>query len=184
MRYSKTTGGFYDAAIHGDNNPADAVEITATWHAELLQGQAAGQRIIPDADGSPILADPLPLTKDQLCAAIDAEADAARLAVVGDPLRMVEYERAAVEATAYRAAGYSGTVPAAVQSWADAKAWTPQQATDDILVAAAAFNGALYALRDIRLKGKEAVRTAADEAVAAPLAAAAIARIHTAIPGL
>ena len=28
MFYSKSTGGFYDAEIHGNNIPSDAVEIT------------------------------------------------------------------------------------------------------------------------------------------------------------
>lgn len=123
------------------------------------------------------------LTKDQLCEAIDAAADTARMKVVGDPIRVVEYERAASEATAYQASGYSGQVPQTVQSWAEAKGWTPKQATDDILAEAAAFNAALYGLRDIRLKAKEAVRKADDDFAARPLADAAIAQIHAAIFG-
>lgn len=112
-----------------------------------------------------------------LCAAIDHAADAARLLIVGDSVRVVEYQRAEAEATAYAAAGYTGTVPPTVQSWAEAKQWTAQAAADDILRASAAWNTALYALRDIRLKGKEAVKTAATAADAQAAAATAEAQI-------
>lgn len=60
MFYSKTTGGFYDTAIHGDNIPADAVEITAEQHAALLQGQSEGKQIVGDENGYPVLQDPPP----------------------------------------------------------------------------------------------------------------------------
>lgn len=57
MFYSKTTGGFYDTAIHGDNIPSDAVEITAEQHAALLEGQSQGQQIVGDESGHPVLTD-------------------------------------------------------------------------------------------------------------------------------
>lgn len=60
MFYSKTTGGFYSSEIHGDNIPADAVEITKAEHTALLAGQAEGKRIVPDADGVPVLQEPPP----------------------------------------------------------------------------------------------------------------------------
>lgn len=63
--YSTTTGGFYDTAIHGDNIPDDAVEITADEHADLLAGQAAGQCITADDDGYPVLVDPDDLLTDE-----------------------------------------------------------------------------------------------------------------------
>ena len=56
MLYSKSTGGFYDRSIHGDNIPADATD-EATWafsHAQLLQGQSEGKIISADAAGNPI----------------------------------------------------------------------------------------------------------------------------------
>lgn len=66
--YSATTGGFYDREIHGDNIPADAVEITAEEHVTLLNGQSSGKRIVADENGFPVLAappaipfDPVPL---------------------------------------------------------------------------------------------------------------------------
>lgn len=57
MLYSKSTSGFYDRFINGDNIPADAVDITATEYAALLEGQASGKRIIADAAGRPVLTD-------------------------------------------------------------------------------------------------------------------------------
>lgn len=41
--------------------PADAVEITAERHDELLSGQAAGQQIVPGEDGAPVLISPIPV---------------------------------------------------------------------------------------------------------------------------
>lgn len=73
MFYSKQTGGFYDTAIHGDNIPADAVEITAEEHAALLTGQSQGKLIQADEDGSPILIDPPPPTSEQIIATYTAE---------------------------------------------------------------------------------------------------------------
>jgi hypothetical protein len=58
--FSAQTGGFYDLGIHGNNMPADAVEITDTLHTELLYGQSNGKVIAPDKDGMPILQDPPP----------------------------------------------------------------------------------------------------------------------------
>lgn len=116
---------------------------------------------------------------ERACASIDAEADASRLAIAGDPLRMIEYERAAIEARAYKDAGYSGAVPPAVVSWAEAKGWSGKDAADNILAEAAAWNQALYTLRDMRLKGKEAVRVAGDEEAATLAAEAAIAQIRS-----
>lgn len=116
-------------------------------------------------------------TIDELCKQIDDKADAARLQIAGDPLRVVEYQRAETEAKAFAAAGYTGTVPPTVTSWAKAKGWTAQAAADDILRASAAWNAALYAFRDIRLKGKEAVKAAIDPAAAQSAADAAITKI-------
>lgn len=98
--------------------------------------------------------------KESMCNRIDAAADAARMMIAGDALRVVEYQRTEAEAKAFKDAGYTGTVPATVQTWAEAKGWTATQATDDILTVAAAWNQALYTLRDIRLKRKELVRAA------------------------
>ena len=190
MFYSQSTKGFYSADIHGDAIPFDAVEITVEQHAQLMADQSAGATIQADANGYPVAVFPPPPTLDQtktaLCTRVDSEADAARLKIAGDPLRVVEYERAAAEAQAFKDSGYTGTIPPSVLSWAEAKAWTAQAAADDILTVSALWNQALYALRDIRLKGKEAIRAGADEAAANTAADAAsgqIAAVLAAIGG-
>ena len=75
MFYSKTTGGFYDRAIHGDKIAADAVEITSDEHAALLTAQSIGKRIEADANGYPVAVDPPPPTDAELATAIRAERD-------------------------------------------------------------------------------------------------------------
>ena len=72
MFYAKSTNGFYDKAIHGDNIPVDAVEITAEQHAALLEGQSQGKRIVADATGRPFLTDRPPPTAQELRAAFEA----------------------------------------------------------------------------------------------------------------
>lgn len=54
--YSKTTRGFYLSEVHGDNRPADCVEITEARYKDLLEGQRQGRMIVPGADGSPTTA--------------------------------------------------------------------------------------------------------------------------------
>lgn len=95
---------------------------------------------------------------------VDAFADAARLAVVGDAARIKEYEDAQLGAEQYRDAGYTGPVPPAVASWAYAKRreeWTAQQAAEDILAASARWYAALRGIRAMRLDAKETIRAAA-----------------------
>ena len=61
---SKSTRGFYAPEIHGENMPADAVEITDEYHAELIDGQSAG-KIIDWSGDVPVLVDiPLPSNEE------------------------------------------------------------------------------------------------------------------------
>jgi hypothetical protein len=60
LYFSKTTGGFYDPSVHGDNIPADKVEIAEAYWQQLLDGQSQGQLIVADAHGHPQLEDPPP----------------------------------------------------------------------------------------------------------------------------
>lgn len=76
MFASKTTRGFYDAAIHGDNMPADVVEVTVEEHAELLEGQTQGKVINWDNDGYPFLANPPAPTSEQIQKQINSQARA------------------------------------------------------------------------------------------------------------
>jgi hypothetical protein len=73
MFYSKSTGGFYDSSIHGENIPADAVEISDDEHQAILEGQSAGLRIVAGEDGRPALVAPPPPTAKQVEDAISAE---------------------------------------------------------------------------------------------------------------
>ena len=76
MLYSKSTGGFYAHEIHGNNIPADAVEISAELHESLLDGQTNGKRITADTNGFPVLTGQPELTAEQLAAIVRAQRDA------------------------------------------------------------------------------------------------------------
>lgn len=84
MHYSAGTGGFYLPGLHTDI-PADAVAIPADHHRALLAGQAAGHRIVADADGRPMLAAPdRPTLADRraaMCAAVKDQASARILGI-------------------------------------------------------------------------------------------------------
>jgi hypothetical protein len=150
--------GFYlddDAGL-----PVDAILIDDATYRELLAGgrRFVGGQVVAFVPPAPSLAD----VQQRNLARIDTAADAVRLAVAGDPVRVVEYQTAEREAASFRDAGFDGAVPPTVQSWAEAKGWAPRAAAEDILREAAAWTQALLALRDIRLKAKEGVRAAAD----------------------
>jgi hypothetical protein len=55
MRYSPSTGGFYDPAIHRDAIPSDAVAVTGSRYRALLRAQAGGREIAPGYTGRPCL---------------------------------------------------------------------------------------------------------------------------------
>lgn len=66
FKYSPSTNGFYLPSIHGENIPADAVDVSAEEHAALLQGQANGKRISAGEQGRPVLVDaPAPSAAQQ-----------------------------------------------------------------------------------------------------------------------
>lgn len=58
--------------------PADAVEITEAEHALLLEGQSQGKRIVADANGRPMLADPPPPTAAEIWYCIKAKRDSVK----------------------------------------------------------------------------------------------------------
>jgi len=192
QRYAHTDNslrvlGFYFDDIHAQI-PTPCVAISEETYAELLAAQSIGKTLCVTEDGKAACIDPPPPSLGQirtmLLANIDAAADAARLAVAGDPLRAAEYQIAEAEAKAYQAAGYTGECPPSVKSWAEAKNWTSKQAADNIIGEAAAWNAALYALRDARLKAKEAVRSALTAETATAIANAAIDGIKAKVANL
>lgn len=117
-------------------------------------------------------------------AQIDQAADSARSSVVSDPLRAMEHERAALEANAFKAAGYVGEMPPSVQAWADAAELEPQAATDSITAEADEWQAAMYAIRAARLKGKQRVLKAVSHDAAEVLADEAINAIRECIQGV
>lgn len=179
MLWSKTTNGFYDAAIHGFNIPADAVEITTEHHVALLAAQSAGQRIVADANGYPVAVDPPAPSLDELKAAalsdIDAEAGRARARYITvAPGQEATYILKAQQAAAFKAGGYTGAAPGLVQAEMDATGATAQAAADDILAQEAAWAWKAAQIESARRRGKVAAGNAADAAGVEAARAAAI----------
>lgn len=58
--FSPSRLGFFHADL--GTVPDDARPVSEARHAELLTGQAGGQRIVADAAGDPLLVDPVPAT--------------------------------------------------------------------------------------------------------------------------
>lgn len=179
--------GFYVEGIH-TNVPEQCIAISEETFVKLLAGQEAGSAMHVNADGTANCIAPAAPSLGQirinLCKLIDEAADAARLAVAGDPLRAAEYQIAETEARTYQAAGYVDECPRSVKSWAEAKNWSPKQAADNIIAEAAAWNAALYAIRDARLKAKEGVRNALTAESASAIAQAAIDGIKAKVANL
>ena len=115
---------------------------------------------------------------------IEQAADQARSAVLGDPLRAVEYRLTAEEAERFAATSYAGPIPATVQAWMDAASLDARAATDSILIEASAWRSAVYAVRAARLKGKYEVLKAQTHEAAEALADAAIATIRASVQGV
>ena len=93
---------------------------------------------------------------------IDADADAIYAAKLGN--RTTEYADAEIAAIAYRAAGYTGTVPEDVQSWATSTGSPAQWAADDIIATADSWRAAQKVIRARRLNCKEPARKATTQA--------------------
>ena len=93
---------------------------------------------------------------------IDTDADALIRAVIGE--RASQYEGAEKESLAYKAAGYTGTVPPKVQAWATAKNQTATWAADSQIATAEGWRNAENSLYAKRLLLKETARAALDAA--------------------
>jgi hypothetical protein len=57
MFFSKSTMGFYDPVLSGDNMPKDAVRISPETHRNIIKAQSAGKVIAVGNDGLPIAID-------------------------------------------------------------------------------------------------------------------------------
>ncbi len=186
--YSPTTGTCYIQGLH-KNIPDDAVQLSDDTYQAVIANPTPGKVRAHDPEGLPILIDPPAVvpTASVLCEQVDGVADAARAAVVGDPTRTIEYERAAAEAGQFKAAGYpTDAVPRTVAAWA-INGRTAQQAADSILAEAAAYTEALYVIRETRLAAKEQIRMLMDAGEvkqAQQLAEQTIAEIEAAVAGV
>ena len=96
---SKTTKGFYDREIHGTNMPEDVVELSTATHESLLDGQAQGKMIMSDAQGYPVLAEPVAPPHEDIIYRTQA-ARAAAYAAESDPL-FFQYQRGEVDRQAW-----------------------------------------------------------------------------------
>ncbi|MCK4129036.1 phage tail protein [Ralstonia pseudosolanacearum] len=176
--FSKADGSAVTIADIG-TTPAD-VNATETTRPSAAHAWRAGKWI----EDAQLKASLLVALRQRLCDQLDAAADAVRLAVGGDPLRVVEYQRAADEAQAYQAAGYAGDAPPSVQSAADAKGSTAREAAVEILAMHAVWNVALYDIRARRLAGKERIRNTASEDAARAAAEQALAGVRGVLAGM
>ncbi len=186
--YSRSTGNCYLSSVHA-SMPPDAVPISEDRYQQVIESPAPGKERSHDADGLPILVDPAPFipSASDLCRAIDHAADAARIAVVGAPLRDEEYKLAAAEAQAFKEAGYpADNIPRTVAAWA-INGRTPLQAADNILREAEQYNEALYCIRETRLQARELIRAAIDAGnieQAKDIADETVASIKAAVAGI
>jgi len=122
----------------------------------------AAEEIEQDAVEAAYAANFLPNLKTQLSKAIDA----AVMAIYDKPTTLGdEYKAREADAIAYKAAGYTGTVPARVAGFATPAGMTATAATDLILAQATQLRGALASLADLRMQ-KYLVARAATEAEA------------------
>lgn len=65
MKYSATTGGFYNTEIHTPAQiPVDAVDVKDDDYEFLFSDELTGKIIVANADGYPIHSDPLPISDE------------------------------------------------------------------------------------------------------------------------
>lgn len=99
--------------------------------------------------------------KEQYKNDVDITCGNIREAVVSKGLFITEEYRVAYEdALAFRAAGYTGVVPASVQTWADVSENTAQWAADDVITTRDGYVNMMNTIRDVRLKSKAAIDAA------------------------
>lgn len=146
----------FTARIIAKDVPEDATNVVAVDEAQLQLPEDRDVRDAWELVNGVVAVNAqkaLQIKRDR----VDLAADGARRKYVPHLSTVSEYEQAERDASAFKAADYSGSVPAAVLAWAQAKGWTARQAADDILAAAASLRGKLMQIRAARLAGKEAL---------------------------
>ena len=125
--------------------------------SEVARWFGAGWEVLPQHPAIKTLAE----QQAQARSTIDQDADAIVRDTIGD--RAEEYRQAEADTLAYQAAGFEGTAPASVAVWAQASGLGNQAAAQSILEQAAAWRGALLAIRQNRLQAKADVGAATGE---------------------
>lgn len=171
--------GFYDDEIHA-TIPAGAVEVSAGEHAELINGQSTGLMIVPDANGKPILVErPAPALADYkvlILKSIDTAAEELRsIYITASPGQVATYIMKYNDATAFKTAGYTGTVPGLVQAEVDATGATAEEAADDIIAQYTAWNQLAGFIEKVRRTAKVSVNEATSNSAVDTVFAAATA---------
>ena len=124
----------------------------------ILVGDTYQQAWEIKALDSETIASNLVTNKTTLIQRIDSDADVIYSAALGN--RATEYQQAEEQAKSYQDAGYTGAVPAYVQTWATATGKTAQWAADNIVDTAEAWRNAQIAIRGKRLALKEKAKAA------------------------
>lgn len=97
---------------------------------------------------------------------LSKQIDDAVLAVYDRPMLLSkEYEAREKAAADYKAAGYTGTVPARLAGFATPAGMAPQAAADLVLSQAAQLRGALDSLGDLRMRKYEVNRATSELAI-------------------
>lgn len=173
--YSPSTGCTYVPGFHTEY-PADLILISDETYQAVIANPDPAKVRAHHPDGTPYLADPAPPSVEDLCQRIDAAAsDCARL-LLGDPLRVLEYERAASGAREFRDKGFPDDgIPAAVAAWAtDGR--SAKDAAEGIIRRADEQAARIDAIRALRLAAKGRVRLLAGDPLAAQAEATTVER--------
>lgn len=161
MHFSKTTGGFYDVAVHGRNIPSDAVEITRGEYEALASARARGI-VVADADGRPIAVEPYHPSLDEQKTALSINVDNHISAIYNTFTRFErEYVEREAAARAFKATDYIGDATIWVTAFANSAGMSDQAAADLIIAQADQLHAALESLAAIRMR-KFQILSAAD----------------------
>ncbi len=148
-----------------ENNVVSNIIVAEQSFAQSLGAILVDDSVaIGDLWNGVVFTKPKPVPFDRVAAgkAIDKAVIAVyeKPTVLGD-----EYKLRESEAEAYKAAGYTGTVPELIAGFATPAMMSPQAATDLILYQAAQLRGALKQLGNLRMQ-KYAVSAAATDELA------------------
>lgn len=102
----------------------------------------------------------LNISRSDLIVKVDSIADEVYLVAVSSPAKLLEYQEAEKEASAFKLDPEN--IGSFVVCWATAKGWTNDAAADDILATSERFRQAMLFIRTERLAAKESIRSSND----------------------